>query len=262
MLSHAVMRVVQVFPSFLMLSLACVFVRVVGLPSVKMWLDHGEDRCCGLSKVGLMETVGFRQVMWLVMLESAKDRVSGVDPPGQHVPPRVRCGTACWLIRKALVSLSCGKCGTGIAIPTRPQGARGVRGYRVIPNREKPLQLWKGPEGTEWYPTGGNLWQSKTNDLGLTFVKACSVLWAIHQRKCKEWQKGGSLVAWQAMKSRRMGTGYNLCRVYNYHDSRACGYKRSGILFWLDGLDRDGMDLVKTLWDLCDTLSLCGHTYA
>jgi hypothetical protein len=35
-----------------------------------------------LSKVGLVETVGFRQVMWLVMLESAKDRVSGVDPPG------------------------------------------------------------------------------------------------------------------------------------------------------------------------------------
>jgi hypothetical protein len=29
------------------------------------------------------------------MLESAKDRVSGVDPPGQHVPPCVRYGTAC-----------------------------------------------------------------------------------------------------------------------------------------------------------------------
>jgi hypothetical protein len=28
----------------------------------------------------MVETVGFRQVMWLVMLESAKDRVSGVDP--------------------------------------------------------------------------------------------------------------------------------------------------------------------------------------
>ena len=90
-----------------MLSLACVFVRVFGLPSVEMWLDHGEDRCCGLSKVGLVETVGFRQVMWLVMLESAKDRVSGVDPPGQHVPPRVRYGMTCLLIRYAIGCVSC-----------------------------------------------------------------------------------------------------------------------------------------------------------
>jgi hypothetical protein len=35
MLSHAVMSVVQVFPSFVILSLACVFVRD-GLSSVKM----------------------------------------------------------------------------------------------------------------------------------------------------------------------------------------------------------------------------------
>jgi uncharacterized membrane protein len=35
MLSHAVLSVVQVFPSFVMLSLACVFVRD-GIPSVKM----------------------------------------------------------------------------------------------------------------------------------------------------------------------------------------------------------------------------------
>jgi ABC-type amino acid transport system permease subunit len=35
MLSHAVMRVVQIFPSMVMLSLACVFVRG-GLPSVEM----------------------------------------------------------------------------------------------------------------------------------------------------------------------------------------------------------------------------------
>jgi hypothetical protein len=42
-----------------------------------------------LSKVGLVEMVGFRQVMWLVMLGSAKDRILGVDLPGQHVPPCV-----------------------------------------------------------------------------------------------------------------------------------------------------------------------------
>jgi hypothetical protein len=35
MLSHAVMSVVQVFPSFVILSLACVFVRD-GLSSAKM----------------------------------------------------------------------------------------------------------------------------------------------------------------------------------------------------------------------------------
>jgi hypothetical protein len=31
--------------------------------------------------------------------------------------------------------------------------------------------------------------------------------------------------------------GTNLYKVYNYHDSRAYGYKRSGILSRLDGLD-------------------------
>jgi hypothetical protein len=43
----------------------------------------------------MVEMVGFRQEMWLVMLESAKDRVLRVDTPGQHVPPCVRYGTAC-----------------------------------------------------------------------------------------------------------------------------------------------------------------------
>jgi hypothetical protein len=36
LLSPAVMSVIQVFPSYLMFSLACVFVRVFGLPSVEM----------------------------------------------------------------------------------------------------------------------------------------------------------------------------------------------------------------------------------
>jgi hypothetical protein len=106
MLSHAVMRVVQVFPSFVMLSLACVFVRD-GLPSVEMWIDPSENRCCGLRKGGMVETVGFRQVMWLVMLESAKDRILGVDPPGQHVPPRVWYGTTCLLTRYAIGCVLC-----------------------------------------------------------------------------------------------------------------------------------------------------------
>jgi hypothetical protein len=54
------------------------------------------------------------------------------------------------------------------------------------------------------------------------------------------------------MKSLLVGTRCYLCNVYNYHDSRACGYKRYDILFWLDGLDMNGKVLVKPLWDLCD----------
>jgi hypothetical protein len=100
------MNVVQVFPSFVILSLTCIFVRD-GLPSVEMWFDRGEDRCCGLSKVEMMEMVGFRQVMWLVMLESGKDRILGVDTSGQLVPPHVRYGMTCLLIRYALCYVSC-----------------------------------------------------------------------------------------------------------------------------------------------------------
>jgi hypothetical protein len=106
MLSHAVMSVVQVFPSFVMLGLACVFVRE-GLSSIEMRFDYGDDRCFGLSKVGMVETVGFRQVMWLVMFKSAKDQILGVDTPGQHVPSHVRYGMACLLIRYVVGCVSC-----------------------------------------------------------------------------------------------------------------------------------------------------------
>jgi hypothetical protein len=81
MLSRAVMSVVQVFPSFVIFSLACDYVRD-GLPSFEVWFDRGEDRCYGLSKAGMVETVWFRQVMWFVMPESTKDRILGVDTPG------------------------------------------------------------------------------------------------------------------------------------------------------------------------------------
>jgi hypothetical protein len=43
----------------------------------------------------MVETVGIHQVIWLVMLESAKDRILGVDPLGQHVPPHVQYEMAC-----------------------------------------------------------------------------------------------------------------------------------------------------------------------
>jgi hypothetical protein len=54
-----------------------------------------------------VETVGFRHVLWLVMVESAKDRVIGVDTLGQQVPPCVQYGTACLLIRNVVGCESC-----------------------------------------------------------------------------------------------------------------------------------------------------------
>jgi hypothetical protein len=34
----------------MMLSLTCINVESVGLPSVEMRVDHGEGQCCGLNK--------------------------------------------------------------------------------------------------------------------------------------------------------------------------------------------------------------------
>jgi hypothetical protein len=55
----------------------------------------------------MVETVGIRQVMWFVMLESAKDRIFGVDTSGQHVPPHVWYGKTCLLIRYAIGCVLC-----------------------------------------------------------------------------------------------------------------------------------------------------------
>ncbi len=78
----------------------------------------------------MVETVEIRQVMWFVMLESAKDRVIGVDTPGQQVSPHVRNGTACLLIRDAAGSVSCSD-EWEIGIVTR-LGSHGVGGA-VVP---------------------------------------------------------------------------------------------------------------------------------
>jgi hypothetical protein len=55
----------------------------------------------------MVETVGFRQVMWCAILEYANNRILGVDTPGQHVPPRVRYGTACLQIMYDVGCVSC-----------------------------------------------------------------------------------------------------------------------------------------------------------
>jgi hypothetical protein len=51
--------------------------------------------------------VGFRQVLWIVMLEFTKDQILGVDTPGQHVTPRVRYRMHFLLIRDAVKSVPC-----------------------------------------------------------------------------------------------------------------------------------------------------------
>jgi hypothetical protein len=66
-------------------------------------------------------------VMWFVMLEFAKDRVIGVDTPGQRVPPCVRYVTACLLVRNAVGCVPClDEWEIGIVTHLATHGARGV----------------------------------------------------------------------------------------------------------------------------------------
>jgi hypothetical protein len=80
-------------------------------------------------------------VMWFVMLESAKGQVIGVDTLGQQVPPRVRYGTACLLIRDVVGSVACSdEWEFGIVTHPGSHGARGV----VVPRlpQETLALLW------------------------------------------------------------------------------------------------------------------------
>jgi hypothetical protein len=75
----------------------------------------------------MVETVGICQVMWFVMLESAKDRVIGVDTPGQQVSPRVWYGMACPLIRDVVGSVPCSdEWEIGVVTHLGSHSARGV----------------------------------------------------------------------------------------------------------------------------------------
>jgi hypothetical protein len=88
-----------------------------------------------------VETVGTHQVMWFVMLKSAKDRVIGVDTLRQQVPPRVRYGTTCLLIRDAVGNVPFSD-KWEIGVVTRP-GSHIARGV-VVPRlpRETLALLW------------------------------------------------------------------------------------------------------------------------
>jgi hypothetical protein len=89
----------------------------------------------------MVEMVGIRLVRWYVMLKSAKDRVIGVDTPGQQVPPRVQYGTTCLLIRNVVGSVPCSD-EWKFGVITRP-GSHGSRGA-VVPwlPQETLALLW------------------------------------------------------------------------------------------------------------------------
>jgi hypothetical protein len=75
----------------------------------------------------MVETVGIHQVMWLVMLEFAKDRVIGVDTSRQQVSSRVRYETTCLLIRDVVESVPCSdEWEFGVVTRTGSHGARGA----------------------------------------------------------------------------------------------------------------------------------------
>jgi hypothetical protein len=75
----------------------------------------------------MVEMVGIHQMMWYVMLKYAKDRVIGVDTPGQQVPPHVRYGMACLLMRDAVGSVPCSnEWEFGVVIHPDSHGARGA----------------------------------------------------------------------------------------------------------------------------------------
>jgi hypothetical protein len=89
----------------------------------------------------MVETDGICHVMWSVMLESGKYRVIGVDTLGQQVPPRVRYGTTCLLIRDVVGSVPCSD-EWEFSVVTCP-GSHGARGA-VVPRlpRETLALLW------------------------------------------------------------------------------------------------------------------------
>jgi hypothetical protein len=77
------------------------------------------------------------------MLESAKDRILGVDTPGQHVTPRLWYGTTYLLIRNAIGCVSClVEWGIGIILCVilcdilcdlaEPHGARGALYWGIL----------------------------------------------------------------------------------------------------------------------------------
>jgi hypothetical protein len=79
--------------------------------------------------------------LWLVMLESAKDRILGVDTSGQQVLPRVQYETTCLLIRDVVGSVPCSdEWKFGVVTHPDSHGARGAVVSRL--SREIIALLW------------------------------------------------------------------------------------------------------------------------
>jgi hypothetical protein len=127
-LSHVAMSVKQVFSS-LWCWVWLVLLLSVDLPSIVIWGDRGEDRCCGLNISWNCGDSWILSDVWIVMLKSVKDRVLWVDTPWQQVLSYVQYRMTCLLIRDDVKSVSC-LIEWGIGIVTRPS-SHGVRG-RVV----------------------------------------------------------------------------------------------------------------------------------
>jgi hypothetical protein len=152
-LSPAVLSSVQVCPSLWCWVWLVLSVESVGLPSVVMWGNRGEIRCCGLSKVWNGREGCDLRGLWLVMLESAKDRVLVVDTPGQQVSWHVRYGTTCLLIRDDVRTVPHSN-EREIGVVTRP-GSHGARGAVVpwLPWKTLAMLWYCVLHGKAWHTT-------------------------------------------------------------------------------------------------------------
>jgi hypothetical protein len=94
----------------------------------------------GQDTVGKVAT--FMVCEWF-LLESAKDRFLGVDPPGQLVPPRVQYGMTSLLIRELWVCVLFESNREGYGYTWDPPGARGARDGETVTecktNPKEPL---------------------------------------------------------------------------------------------------------------------------
>jgi hypothetical protein len=119
---------------------------MVGIvPSVQIGIVDCLERYLVYRLGWWLDCNGTRRANWVCgyfLLESNKDRFLGVDPPsaGKHVPPRVRYGTACLLIRELGVCFLFKSNGKGYGYTWDPQNARGARDGETLAKCETDLK--------------------------------------------------------------------------------------------------------------------------
>jgi hypothetical protein len=86
---------------------------------------------------------------WHVVVEFAKDRFLGVGTPRQHMPPRVRYGVACLLIRNTIGCVLLEWVGIGLRFRPGPHGARAAEVPRIYPGKHLHC---KWGHGTTYLP--------------------------------------------------------------------------------------------------------------